>query len=189
MATTLLAELPGAHVLVGVSMGGMLALELLRQAPQRVQAVALLGTSARADTPELIALRSQACELFAAGRMDEVLRANVPLAFDPQNASKPKLVAAYLGMVRRAGADQLIRQNRAVMGRIDSRPQLPSITCPSLIVCGQADGLTPPTHAQEMAQAIPQSRLEIVPNAGHMLTMEQPAAVAALLADWLDGLP
>jgi pimeloyl-ACP methyl ester carboxylesterase len=188
MAATLLAEQPGAHVLVGVSMGGMLALELLRQAPQRVQAVALLGTSARADTPELISLRSQACELFAAGRMDEVLRANVPLAFHPANAASPSLVVLYLAMIRRAGAQQLIQQNRAVMARIDSRPHLPFITCPALIVCGQADGLTPPDHAQEMAQAIPQARLEIVSDAGHMLTMEQPAAVATLLVDWLDAL-
>jgi pimeloyl-ACP methyl ester carboxylesterase len=188
MASTLLNEHPGAHVFIGASMGGMLALELLRQAPQRVQAVALLGSSARADTPELITLRSQACELFAAGRMDEVLRANVRFAFHPNNAGNDALVAAYLAMVRRAGAAQLITQNRAVMARIDSRPWLRHIHCPVLVACGQADVLTPPEHAQEMAEAVPRARLAIVPGAGHMLTMEQPAHVSALLTDWMKTL-
>jgi pimeloyl-ACP methyl ester carboxylesterase len=189
MAGTLLAEHPGSHVFIGASMGGMLALELLRQAPHRVQAVALLGSSARADTPELITLRSQACELFAAGRMDEVLRANVLFAFHPDNANNQALVLAYLAMIGRAGAAQLIKQNRAVMARPDSRPFLRNIRCPTLLVCGQADGLTPPEHAQEMAVAMPHARLVTVAGAGHMLTMEQPAQVAALLMDWLHSLP
>jgi pimeloyl-ACP methyl ester carboxylesterase len=188
MASSLLAEHPGAHVFIGASMGGMLALELLRQAPERVRAFALLGSSARADTPELITLRSQACELFAAGRMDEVLRANVLFAFHPNNASDHALVAAYLAMIRRAGAAQLITQNRAVMARVDSRPFLRHIRCPALIACGQADALTPPEHAKEMADAIPHAGLAMVPGAGHMLTMEQPVLVSALLTDWLKTL-
>ncbi len=189
MATTLLAEHPGAHVFVGVSMGGMLLLELLRQAPQRVRAAALLGSTARPDTPELMALRSQACELFAGGRLDEVLRANLPLAFHPDNLARPGLVAAYLAMIRRAGADQLIAQNRAVMARLDSRPQLSAVACPLLVVCGDADAITPPEQAAEIATAVAGSRLKMVAQAGHMLTMEQPAVVTSLLTDWLNLLP
>jgi pimeloyl-ACP methyl ester carboxylesterase len=197
MAAMLLAEQPGVHVLVGVSMGGMLALELLRQAPQRVRAVALFGTTARADTPELITLRSQACELFAAGRMDEVLRANVLFAFHPHNASQADLVAAYLAMIRRAGAQQLIQQNRAVMARINSLPHLAHISCPALVMCGEADALTPPEQAQEMADAMVNAKLHTqaganvhtVAGAGHMLTLERPAGVAAHLMDWLNSLP
>ncbi len=200
MAATLLAEQPGAHVLVGVSMGGMLALELLRQAPQRVCGVALLGTTARADTPELITLRSQACELFAQGQMhktDELLRANVLFAFHPHNASQADLVAAYLAMIRRAGAQQLIQQNRAVMARINSLPHLAHISCPALVMCGEADALTPPEQAQEMADAMLNAKLhapagvrvQLVAGAGHMLTLERPADVAARLTDWLDSLP
>jgi pimeloyl-ACP methyl ester carboxylesterase len=197
MASTLLAERPGPHVFVGVSMGGMLALELLRQSPKRVQALALLGTSARADSPELIALRNQACALFAQGRMDEVLRANVPLAFHPANASRPTVVASYLAMIRRAGAEQLIQQNRAVMARSNSLPHLAGITCPALVMCGEADVLTPPAHAQEMADAMVRAKLHrhdgapvhTVLGAGHMLTLERPHEVAARLRDWLDSLP
>lgn len=185
MAAALLAQTPGPLLLAGASMGGMLALEAWRQAPQRVQGLALLGSSARADTPELLALRSQAIELFAAGRMEEVLRANVLFAFHPLGARRPGLVDDYLAMVQRAGAAQLIAQNRAVMAREDRRADLPRIRCPVLVACGEADQIAPPEHSREIAAAIAGARLEIVPGAGHMLTMEQPARVARLLRDWL----
>lgn len=186
MATRLLAEVDGPLVLVGASMGGMLALHAALQAPARVRGVALLGSTARADTPELIALRRQACSHFAAGRMDEVLRANVVFAFHPNSARDPGLVARYLAMVRRAGAEALIRQNEAVMARPDLRPQLPGMACPLLALVGEADLHTPPEHAREMASAVPGASLEIVPGAGHLLSWEQPARVNALLLGWLD---
>ena len=188
MAALLWAEHPGPQVLVGASMGGMLALEMHRQAPQRVAALALLGSTARPDTPELIRLRTKACELFANGRMDEVLRANVLFAFHPNGARAPGLVARYLAMIRRAGATQLVHQNRAVMARVDSRPHLPAIRCPVLVACGEADQLTPPAHAREMAALMPHAQLDLVPGAGHMLTMEQPDRVSALLLRWCKGL-
>ena len=188
MAATLLAERPGHHVLVGASMGGMVAMEMHRQAPQRVQALGLLGTTARPDTPQLIALRTQACRMFAAGRMDEVLRANVLFAFHPTLARAPGLVDRYLAMIGRAGPGQLITQNRAVMARVDSRPHLATVRCPVLVVCGEADQLTTPEHAREMAALMPHARLEMVPGAGHMLTMEQPQRVSAVVLKWLRSL-
>ena len=188
MAAALWAERPGPQVLVGTSMGGMVALEMARQAPQRVRGIALLGSTARPDTPELVALRTQACALYAAGRMDEVLRANILFAFHRGTPGNAPVVAAYLAMIRRAGAGQLIAQNRAVMARIDSRPHLPAIAAPVLLACGEDDRLTPPEVSRDMAALLPQARLAIVEGAGHMLTMEQPAAVNRLLLDWLGGL-
>lgn len=188
MAAALWAENPGAQVLVGASMGGMLALAMHRHAPERVAAMALLGSTARPDTPELISLRTKACELFANGRVDEVLRANVLFAFHPNGARAPGLVDRYLAMIRRAGAAQLINQNRAVMARVDSRPHLPAIRCPVLVACGEADQLTPPAHAHEMAALMPHAQLDFVPGAGHMLTMEQPERVSALLLRWATAL-
>lgn len=186
MATLLLAEHPGPLVVVGTSMGGIVALELWRQAPQRLQGLAMLGSSARPDTPELIALRTQACELFAAGRMGEVLRANLAFAFHPDSlAAQPGLVADYLAMMDRAGAEQLIRQNRAIMARPDSRPLLHSISCPTLVVCGDSDQLTPPEASRELAAGIPGAQLHVLPRCGHLLTWEQPAAVNELLLGWL----
>lgn len=189
MADQLLRTLPaGAHVLVGASMGGMVAMHAALQEPARVAGLALLGTSARADTPELVQLRTEACALFAQGRMDEVLRANLLFAFHPDHAGQSALVESYLAMIHRAGAGQLIRQNRAVMARPDLRPALHRIACPTLVAVGDADALTPPDHAREIVEAIPGARLHTVARAGHMLTLEQPDAVNTLLLDWLQGL-
>ena len=189
MAAALLFEHSGPLVLIGTSMGGILALEVCRQAPQRVAGLALLGSSARPDTPELIDLRTQACELFAAGRMDELLRANLMFAFHPDSlGAGSTLAAGYLAMMARAGADQLIRQNRAIMRRPDSRPLLPSITCPTLLVCGDADQLTVPECSREMAAALPNAELHFLPRCGHLLTWEAPQALNSVLTVWLDRL-
>ena len=186
MAAALLAEHPGELLLCGTSMGGMLALEVVRQAPRRVKALALLASSARPDTPQLIQLRSDAIELFEQGRMRDVLQANVAFAFDPGHAQA--LSPRYLAMMDRAGAAQLVAQNRAIMGRADMRALLPRIACPTLVVVGETDLLTPPEHAQEMASLIPGARLETLPRCGHLLTWEQPQRINALLIDWLASL-
>jgi pimeloyl-ACP methyl ester carboxylesterase len=186
MAAALLAEQPGELILCGTSMGGMLALEVQRQAPQRIKALALLATSARADTAELIQLRSDAIGLFEQGRMREVLQANLAFAFDPSHVAK--LAPAYLAMIERAGAAQLIAQNRAIMARPDSRPLLAAIRCPVLVVCGRSDLLTPPEHSSEIAAAVAGARLALIEDCGHLLTWEQPGQVNRLLSDWLAGL-
>ena len=183
MAALLLAEQPGELLLAGCSLGGMLAMEAARQAPQRVRGLALLGTSARPDTPELITLRRNAITEFAAGRIEPLLRANALFAFHPRHQAR--LVEAYIAMVLRAGAASLIRQNTAVMARSDLRPTLAAITCPTLVVGGADDVLTPPDCSREIAAAIPAAQLQLLPECGHMLTWEQPQALAALLLAWL----
>lgn len=187
MAAALLAEHAGPLVLCGTSMGGMVALEVVRQAPERVKALALLATSARADTPELIKLRSDAIVLFEQGRAEEVLRANTVFAFHPRAAAA--LSQPYIEFILRAGALQLIRQNRAIMARTDQRPMLGKIACPTLVVCGDADLLTPPEHSREIAAAIPGARFELIEQCGHMLTLERPDRVNALLRAWLASIP
>jgi pimeloyl-ACP methyl ester carboxylesterase len=190
MAAAVLAEAPpGPLALVGHSMGGMVAMHAaLRAEPGRLRALALLATSARADTPELVALRTAACEEFAAGRIEAVLDANVPFAFHPQHAADAALVARYKAIVLRAGAERLIRQNRAVMAREDLRARLAQIRCSVLVAAGEGDGLTPPEMAHEIAAALPAAELHLLPRCGHMLTLEQPSAVAALLDAWWRGV-
>ena len=183
MAALLLAEQPGELLLAGCSMGGMLAIEAARQAPQRVRGLALLGTSARPDTPELVTLRTQAIGEFEQGRIEPLLRANVMFAF--HRAHQARLADDYLAMLQRAGAAGLIRQNRAVMARADLRPALPALACTTLVVCGLDDLLTPPDCARELAAAIPGAQLQLLAECGHLLTWEQPAAVTALLQGWL----
>lgn len=186
MAALLLAEQPGPMLLAGCSLGGMVALEAARQAPQRVRGLALLGTTARPDSPELIRLRTQAIAEFEQGRAEPLLRANAAFAFHP--AHRARQVEDYLAMVLRAGTAALIRQNRAVMGRADLRPTLGSVSCPTLVAGGLDDALTPPDCAREIAAAIPGAQLHLLPECGHMLTWEQPQAVTSMLQGWLARL-
>lgn len=188
MATALLAETTGRLILIGTSMGGMLALHCCRQAPQRIAAMALLSTSARADTAELIALRGQAIELFEQGMAEQVLRANLHFAFHPRHVRQARFSERYVQSVLGAGVDQLIGQNRAIMRRADMRPWLAAVHCPCLVACGDTDLLTPLEHSQEIAERVPGARLEVITDAGHMMTWEQPDAVNTMLLQWLTRL-
>ena len=188
MAAALLSEQPGDLVLCGASMGGMVAMEAARQAPARVKGLALLGTNAHAETPEMRRLREAAIVQFAQGRLAEIIEPNVAFAFHTDNARDAKLVRAYLDFVYRAGVAQLISQNRAVIARPDARLHLPSLRCPVLVMCGDADQLAPPDKSLEIAALMPHAQLVMVPQCGHMLTMEQPQFVNERLAAWLASL-
>jgi len=188
MARALLDEHSGELVLCGASMGSIVAMEVVRQAPGRIRGMALLGTNARAETDDMRQLREMAITLFESGRAAEVLRANLPLAFHASRATDTRLTNAYMDFVLRAGAAQLVRQNRAIMARPDARRHLPSVTCPVLVLCGDADQLTPPENAREVAALVPQARLVMVPECGHMLTMERPEVVNPTLLAWLQEL-
>jgi pimeloyl-ACP methyl ester carboxylesterase len=183
MAALLLAEHEGPLVLCGASMGGMVAMAAARKAPERIAGLALLGTDARPDRPEMVALRTAAIRLFEQGRVREVIEPNIGMAFHPDHAQA--LGDAYLQFVLAAGAGQLVRQNRAVIARPDARPQLAQVKCPVLVMCGEADLFTPPECSREIASLIPQARLVLLPRCGHMLTMERPEVVNATLQAWL----
>lgn len=186
MAQALLAEHPGPLLLAGASMGAMVALLASQLAPQRVQGLALLGSTARPDTAALKALRTQAIGLFEQGRAEELLRANLLFAFHPTHVQRCQ--ADYLAMVLRAGTEGLVRQNRAVMARPDLRPLLAQVRCPTLVLAGADDQLTPADCQQELAEGIAGAQLHTLAECGHMLTWEQPAAVTAQLLRWRQGL-
>jgi pimeloyl-ACP methyl ester carboxylesterase len=188
MAAALLARHPGPLALCGASMGGMVAMEAARQAPGRVLGLALLGTSARPEDEEMRGIREKAIELFARGHVREVIEPNAGMAFHPDHAQDPELVGCYLEFVLRAGAEQLIRQNRAVIARPDARRHLPSLRCPVLVMCGEDDQLTPPELSREIAQLACGAELVLLPRCGHMLTMERPQAVNEALRRWFAGL-
>jgi pimeloyl-ACP methyl ester carboxylesterase len=185
MARTLLDDCPGDLLLCGASMGSIVAMEAVRQAPQRVKGMALLGSNARPETDDMRKLREMAIALFESGRAAEVLRANVPLAFHARQASNSELVRTYIEFILEAGPAQLVRQNRALMSRPDARLHLASVACPVLVMCGDSDQLTPPENAREIAALIPSASLLMVPECGHMLTMERPDLVNAGLLQWL----
>jgi pimeloyl-ACP methyl ester carboxylesterase len=185
MAEAMLREHAGPLVLCGASMGGMVAMEAARQAPERIEGLALLGTNPRAETPEMYELRASAIELFERGEARDVIEFNAGFAFHPTQAGDAALVRRYVELVLDAGAQQLIRQNRALMQRPDQRPHLGSLRCPVLVICGDSDRLTPPECSRELAELMPQAELVWIEACGHMLTMEKPVEVNAVLMPWL----
>jgi len=186
MAARVLADAPRERfALAGHSMGGYVALEIMRSAPERSERLALLNTQARPDTAEASERRRALIELAQAGRLDEVAERLIPVVFDSVEIVDPKLIALHRNMVRTVGAEAFLRQQRAIMDRIDSRPSLSAIHCPTLVLCGVHDLLTPPDRHEAMAAAIAGAKLVVVQGAGHFSPLERPYEVAFALANWL----
>lgn len=188
MAQALLQEHSGQLLLCGASMGGMVAMEAARQAPDRVLGLALLGTNARPETEAHRRQRENAIQMFKDGRVAEFVRASGTMAFSREQAGKKALAARYKKLVLRADTTQWIRQNQALMERPDARLHMRQVRCPTLVLCGADDLMTPPELSREIAALVPTAELHLLPRCGHMLTLEQPAAVNYLLLDWLNRL-
>jgi len=185
LAGRILAEAPPRFALVGLSMGGYISFEILRQAPQRVARVALLDTMARPDTPEASAARRAQMDLAASGRFAEVVTALIPRLVHASRLAEAQLRTLIEAMGEEVGAAGYARQQRANIARIDSRPYLKDIRCPALVLVGDSDQLTPPERASEIADGISGARLVVVPQCGHLSTLERPQAVTDALRTWL----
>ena len=185
IAHRILAAAPPRFALGGLSMGGYIALEIMRQAPQRVAKLALLDTGPRPETPEQTQARRQRIELARAGRFAEVADAQFPLLVHRMRHGDAALKSLVRVMAAEIGAEAFVRQQQAIMGRADSRPTLAAIKCPTLILVGDGDALTPPALSQEMAAGISGARLVVIPDCGHLSTLERPDAVNEALVAWM----
>ena len=185
-ATDILAAAPFERfALAGLSMGGYAALEIMRQAPGRVSRLALLDTSAHPDTPEQSERRRAFVDLAERGRFMSVTDALLPLLVHSSRAADAELVATIRSMARNVGKDAFARQQRAIISRADSRPMLQGIDCPTLVLCGRQDQLTPLERHEEIIRALPGSRLEVIEDCGHLSTLERPDDVNRAMHDWL----
>jgi pimeloyl-ACP methyl ester carboxylesterase len=171
--------------LAGLSMGGYVALEMLRQAPERITRFALLDTAANADTPEATERRNAFIALADHGRFMGVTDTLLPQLVHADQLDNEALTSIVKTMARNVGKAAFIRQEKAIISRADSRPLLATIKCPALVLCGKQDALIPVAKHEEMAAAIPGSTLEVIEHCGHLSTLEQPGAVNAALAAWL----
>lgn len=180
-----LADMPERFSVAGLSMGGYAAFEVMRQVPERVQRLALLDTSARADLPERVELRKALIERVANGEFGEVTEAHFKTFVHPDRLSEDAIMADIRAAAAQVGPEAYMRQNRVIMARPDSLALLPSISCPTLVLCGAEDALTTPELHDEMAAAIPNATLVKVPRCGHLSPLERPAEVNAALAEWL----
>jgi pimeloyl-ACP methyl ester carboxylesterase len=183
IARSILDDAPPMFALAGLSMGGYIALEIMRQAPHRVAKLALLDTTARPDAPESTRVRHEQIELARSGNYGKIVRAALPMLLYRQTDEALRNVV--IQMAEESGPDVFIRQQQAIIGRADSRPLLASIRCPTLVVVGEQDKLIPLDRSQELAQSIPGARLVVVPECGHIPTLEQPQAATAALVEWL----
>jgi pimeloyl-ACP methyl ester carboxylesterase len=187
IAQGILRDAPPRFALAGLSMGGYVALEIVRQAPERVARLALLSTSASLDPPEITERRRRQIALAQDGRFDAVAGMQFPLLVDRSRLDDEDLQTLVRLMADETGAEAFVREQTAIIGRADSRADLAAIACPTLVVVGAGDNLIPPQRSAEIADAIPGARLVTVAECGHLSTLERPAQVTEALMEWLQA--
>ncbi len=186
IANDILAAAPARFALLGLSMGGYIAMAIVRAAPQRVTRVAFLDTTARADPPERATDRRKLIDIARKEGARKVQGVLMPRLVHPERLGEADLVETLLMMADEVGVDAFARQQEAIIARPDSRPLLATIRCPALALAGEQDLQTPPDVAKEIADGIAGCKLVIVPQCGHLSTLERPEAVNAALKAWLD---
>jgi len=185
MAERILDSAPGRFGLCGLSLGGYVAFEIMRRAPERVERLALMSTSARPDTTERAVQRSRSVEAARIGTFKGVTPRYLPGIVHPAHAADPGIADTVLQMTERVGRMAFERQQWAALSRPDSREILPMIDCPTLVVGGREDRVAPPILQEEIAAGIAGARLCILGTCGHLAPLEQPAEVNRLLQEWL----
>ncbi len=187
MARRALAAMPGRFALCGLSMGGYVAMAMLRLAPERVSRLCLMDTSAAPDSPaqarRRLGLMAQLRDtsLHFRGVTPRLL----PSLLHPGRLGDAVLAGEVTAMAERVGREAFLRQQTAILARPDSRPELPAISVPTLVAVGSGDRLTPPAQAREIAGLIAGARLQVLPGCGHLPPLEAPALVTALLRGWV----
>ena len=186
IARSVLAQAPASFALAGLSMGGIVAMEMWRQAPERIERMALLDTNFRADTEERKLIRNRQMHQVRQGELGAILRDELkPNYLADCHRHNTVLLDDVLYMGMALGEAVFERQSLALRDRPDSSQTLPGITCPTLVLCGDQDSLCSPQLHREMAAMMPASTLEIIADCGHLATMEQPEAVNQSLRQWL----
>ncbi len=170
---------------LGLSMGGFISFEIMRQAPERVAKLALIDTSARAETPEQTERRKVPIALAKAGRYAEIPELAFPIYVHRNRHGDDALKRIVRVMAAEIGVEAYLRQQQAIISRPDSRPGLGSVNCPTLVLVGDSDEPTPPELAREIAAGIPNAKLIVIPDSGHLSTLEQPQAVTQALVNWM----
>jgi pimeloyl-ACP methyl ester carboxylesterase len=170
-------------------MGGIVAMEIVRQAPTRVERLALLDTNPRAELREVAALRLPQIEKVRAGRLREVMRDEMKPNYLAEGPDKQRMLDLCMDMALSLGPDVFERQSRALAARRDHQDTLAAYAGPTLVLMGQHDRLCPKDRHDLMHALLKRSRLAIIPGAGHLPTLEQAARTTSQLNDWLTALP
>ncbi len=185
IARAVLDAAPPRFALAGLSMGGIVAMEVLRRAPVRVTRLALMDTNARAETPEVAARREPQMAAVRAGRLEAVMRDEMKPNYLAPGPGRGPILDLVLEMALAQGADAFVQQSRALASRPDQREALRGWAGPALVLCGRHDALCPLHRHEEIAELLADAELRVVEGAGHLPTLEAPAAVSEAMADWL----
>ena len=184
IAHDVLAKAPPTFALAGLSMGGIVAFEIWRQAPGRVTHLALIDTNPYAESPARRSMRIQQIRDALDGRLRELATESLkPIYLAEAHRDDQELLDTILDMALGLGPDVFRNQSVALMGRPDSLETLPGIACPTTVICGAEDVLCPPAYHETMADRIPGARLVILENCGHLASLERPDAVTAELKE------
>ncbi len=186
IASNILNHLPAKFALVGLSLGGVVAMEILRRAPNRVTRIALMSTNSLAETPQSAADYEPSIIKLRSGQMNEAVQALIPSEHLAPGVERATIVGQLGEMAANVGADAIIRQIRALQRRSDYQPVLRRCKVPALVLCGEHDGLTPVKRHSFMAELIPDAELKVIEGAGHLPTIEQPEATTQALRAWLN---
>lgn len=187
IASQILGWAPARFALAGAGMGGAVALEIMRRAPERVQRLALIAASHHGETPEAASAREPMIVAARSGRFDDVIAQEMDPECLASGAKRLEVGRLLTDMARTIGPDRFVRQARAMQRRRDQQATLRKVTQPALVIGGADDPRLPPKRHAFMAELIPGGQLEIVAGAGHMPTLERPAAVSDLLYDWMNA--
>ncbi len=185
MAETLLAQTPPRFTLIGLSLGGYVAFEVVRRQLHRLERLALIDTTATADAPARRAGRLADIAKVRAGGIEALIPELPGRWLLPVHAKRPELVALMAAMAQSVGASGQLHQQHAMLARPDSHDDLGHVRVPTLLICGADDKVTPVADHEAMAARMAGARLEVVPECGHLSTLEQPDTMTRLLADWL----
>ncbi len=185
MAERVLDTAPRTFCLAGLSMGGYVAQEIMRRAPERVERLALIDTNARADTEAQVKTRQQLIRLSEIGKFKGVTPRLLPNLVHPSRLKDPTVADVVLQMAERTGQDAFKRQQMAILKRVDGRGDLPAINVPTVVICGRQDALSSVEWHKEMADAIPHAKLVVVEDCGHLAPLERPYATSAVMRYWL----
>lgn len=185
LASDILRNAPPKFALAGLSMGGIVAMELFRQAPARVTRLALLDTNPKAETDTVAQYREPQIAKVRAGQLRSVMRDEMTPNYLTDGPNAGPIIDLCMAMADTLGPDVFVRQSRALQTRPDQQDTLRDVKVPTLILCGAEDRLCPPHRHELMHGLIPQSTLCVVQNAGHLPTLEQPDPTNEALAKWL----
>lgn len=185
IASQILSWAPSKFALMGMGLGGMVAMEILRRAPDRVTRIAFVATSQQADTPQAAAARETHIIGAKAGRWEEVLSHEINSTWMAPTSDKVALVRQLTEMGRAMGPDAYVKQARAMQRRKDQQATVRHIQQPTSVICGRHDGQYHLKRHEFLAELIPYAQLEVIEGAGYLPTLEAPEAVTDALRRWM----